>query len=242
MGEFMTKRSSIQERRRQRKRQQRLTLVLVVSGVALIIAALLALPSLRQATTPVGEIIHPELIDRPLTSGNAMGNPDAPVVIHEYSDFGCPHCADFAEGSGKQLAESYVASGQVYFVSHSVGSLLGSATSVKLAEAAYCAGDQNKYWEYHDYIFANQMALYSNPNAPVDSYIMLFAEALDLDMDAFEKCVRKNTFSDQVQQDQVEALRAGINSTPSFLINGQLLVGNAPFADFQAAIEAELSK
>jgi len=238
----MQSREAIKKRRQQRKRQQRITTILVVSGAALIVAALLMVPTIQEALTPVGEIIHPELVSRPMVSGNAMGNPDAPVVIDEYSDFGCGHCATFNEGSALQIANEYVSTGQVYFVSHSVGGLLGSATSQKLAEAAYCAGDQGKYWEYKDYIFANQLNLYSSANAPVDKYITSFAEAIELELPTFEECLSNRSYKDRVQQDQIDAVQAGINSTPSFLVNGELLIGNRPFGDFQQAIETALSQ
>ncbi|MBT3389966.1 MAG: DsbA family protein [Chloroflexi bacterium] len=238
----MQSRQAIQARRRQRQKQQRMTMVMVISGVVLILAALLMLPSIRLAMTPVGEIIHPELVERPLVDGSAMGDPNAPVVIHGYSDFGCGHCANFSEGTGLEIAETYVASGQVYFVDHSVGLLLGSEVSFQLAEAAYCAADQNKYWEFHDYIFANQLTIYSSTNVPVEKYVTAFAEAIELDMDAFSSCYKSNAHRDQVQQDQLDAVQAGINSTPSFTVNGELLIGNLPFADFQAAIETALSQ
>lgn len=237
----MSVRKTRRERIRRKQRQQRTITVLVVSGVALIIAALLMLPSLRQATVPAGEIIHPQVVERPMANGNAMGDPNAPVVVHEYSDFGCPHCANFASGTALELEKSYIASGQVYFVSHSVGALLGSETSVQLAEAAYCAGAQNKYWPFQDYVFANQALIYVDRNAPADGYIAAIAEAIELDLDAFNACVEERTYRDQVMQDQAEAIKAGINSTPSFLVNGELLVGNLPFADFQAAIERALN-
>jgi len=171
-----------------------------------------------------------------------MGDPNAPVIIEEFSDFGCGHCGSFSTSTGELIADTYVADGQVYFISRSVGSMLNPTTSPKLAEASYCAGDQNKYWEYHDLIYANQIALYSSQNAPVDRYIESFATALELDLDEFNACLDSGKFSEQVQQDQVDAVQAGINSTPSFLINGQLLIGNRPAEDFQAAIDAALSE
>lgn len=238
----MQSREAIKKRRQKRQRQQRITTILIISGAALIIAALLMIPTIQESLTPVGEIIHPDLVSRPMVSGNAMGNPDAPVVIEEYSDYGCGHCASFSEGSEVQITNEYVATGQVYFVSHSVGGLLGSATSQTLAEAAYCAGDQEKYWEYKDYIFANQLNLYSNANVPIEKYMTSFAEALELDLDSFNECLSSRQYKDRVQQDQIDAVQAGINSTPSFLVNGELLVGNLPFADFQRAIENALSQ
>lgn len=238
----MQSREAIKKRRHQRKRQQRVTTILIVSGAALIVAALLMVPTIQEALTPVGEIIHPEIISRPMVSGNAMGDPEAPVVLDEYSDFGCGHCANFNSTSALQIANEYVATGQVYFISHSVGGLLGSAASQTLAEAAYCAADQEKYWEYKDYIFANQVNLYANQNAPVDKYITSFAEALELDLATFEECLSSRQYKDRVQQDQLDAVQAGINSTPSFLVNGELLIGNRPYADFQQAFESALSQ
>ncbi len=238
----MQSRQAIQERRRKRKQQQRVTVILVVSGFALILAAILVIPTVQRSLTPLGEIIVPDLSSRPNASGNAMGDPDAPVVIEEFSDYGCGHCADFAQSTGELIAETYVADGQVYFISRSVGSMLSPTTSPQLAEAAYCAGDQNKYWEYHDLIYANQIALYSSQNALVDRYMQSFAEELSLDMDAFNTCLDDNKFQDQVQQDQLDAAQAGINSTPSFLINGQLVIGNRPAEEFQAIIDAALSQ
>lgn len=238
----MQNRKAIQERRRQRKRQQNLTMILIISGIALILAAILMLPTIRQAFLPVGEIVHPELVARPMVSGNAMGDPDAPVLIEEFSDYGCGHCANFSEGTGLIIAETYVANGDVYFISRSVGSLLGSPISPQIAEAAYCAGDQEMYWEYHDYIFANQATLYANPNAPVAKYLVAFAEALALDLDAFNECVDSEKYKDRVQQDNLDATQAGVNSTPSFSINGTLIIGNRPLEDFQTAIEAALSQ
>jgi len=238
----MQTRSAIQERRRKRKKQQRLTTILVVSGVALIIAAILMLPTIQRSLTPLGDIILTDLKSRPNASGNAMGDPNAPVVIEEFSDFGCGHCGNFATSTGELIADTYVADGQVYFVSRSVGSMLNQTTSPKLTEAAYCAGDQGKYWEYHDLIYANQIALYSSQNAPVDRYMQSFAEELSLDLDTFNACLDSDKFQDQISQDQLDAVQAGINSTPSFLINGQLIIGNRAAAEFQAAIDAALSE
>ncbi len=237
----MQTRQAIAERRRKRKKQQRLTTILIVSGVALILAAMLMLPTLQRSLTPLGEITVPELISRPNVSGNAMGDPNAPVVIEEFSDFGCGHCGNFSTSTGELIANTYVANGQVYFISRSVGSMLSQSTSPLLTEAAYCAGDQGKYWEYHDLIYANQIALYSSQNAPVDRYMQSFAEELSLDLDEFNACVDSDKYQEQIQQDQLDAVQAGINSTPSFVINGQLLVGNRPAEEFQAVIDSKLA-
>ncbi|RME08258.1 MAG: hypothetical protein D6803_01690, partial [Anaerolineae bacterium] len=201
----MSQRERRRQRSRRKKQRQRMTLVMIVAGVALIVAAILIIPGLR-SVPPVGELIEPPAFERSMASGNAMGDPNAPVVIHEYSDFGCPHCAHFAQDTEPALEELYIATGKVYFVSHSVGGLLGSDKSVQLAEAAYCAGDQNRYWEFHDYVFANQAAIYADRNAPADGYIAAIAERLGLDMETFNTCLKRHTHRDRVMQDQGEAI------------------------------------
>jgi len=237
----MNRREAIRERRRRQKRRKQITTVLIVAGVALLGAALLIYPSL----TPAGEFVQVESVPRPMADGNAMGNPDAPVVIEEFSDFRCPHCADFSEKIAPDIIDAYIATGKVYFVYRSVGELLRSEASAVAAEAAYCAGDQDKFWEYHDLIFANQHIIFTNPQAMADAtlekYLLAFAESLNLDMGEFRSCFNGHTYRNRVQQDEVDARRAGVTGTPSFLINGQLLTGAQPFTAFQQIIEAELA-
>ncbi|MBE9523587.1 MAG: thioredoxin domain-containing protein [Chloroflexi bacterium] len=235
----MQNRKAMKARRLQRKKQQRVTSILVIIGVALILSAFLMLPTIRQSVAPLGDFIQPDLNPRPMAVGNAMGDPNAPVVIHEYSDFGCSHCFTFSSGAGEEIAEAYVASGQVYFVYHSVGNML-SPISAEITEAAYCAGDQGKFWEFHDIVFENQITLFSNANLPLDKYMMAFGEALTLEPDEFASCNDSGKYASQVQQDRVDAQAAGINSTPSFLVNGTLLVGAQPFSEFEAVNEAIL--
>ena len=236
----MKNRQAIQERRRRRKQQQRITMVFVISGAALIIAAILMLPTITAALTPVGEFVQPSLNPRPMANANTMGDPNAPVVIEEFSDFGCSHCADFATGTGELITQNYVATGQVYFIYHSAGSILGHPNTPVAAEAAYCAGDQNKFWEYHDIVFANQAALFANLYANISNTLAAYGEALGLDMKAFNACMDSGKYSDQVQQDEVNARQAGINKTPTFLINGTYFE-NQPYESFKTAIEAAMT-
>jgi len=238
----MAIRQDIRERRKRQRQQQRLTTILIVAGVALIMAAVLMMPSIRSAITPVGDFFQPEVKSLPMANANTMGDPDAPVIFEIYSDFGCGHCGTFAQTSGQEIIEKYVASGQVFMKYNSVGSLLGHPTSLSTIEAAYCAGDQNKFWEFHDLIFANQASLFSNINQKLNKTFDAFAESLGLDVDAFGECIKSGKFDDAIQQDYSDALQVQISSTPSFLINGFMLVGNRPFEEFQTAIETELAK
>ena len=155
----MSNRQLIQERRQRRQQQKRLTAILVVSGIALIVTAILIVLSVqkRNFATSIKT-----------AQGNTLGNPDAPVVIHEYSDFGCGHCAEYSATKAPLIIADYVETGQVFIEYHSVGDML-SPISALAAEAAYCAGNQNKFWEYHDAIFANQNAVYQGTEEDINA-------------------------------------------------------------------------
>jgi protein-disulfide isomerase len=237
----MSQRDAIRERRRKQKQQQRMVVIMIVAGVALIAAAVIMAPALLRNLETVDDFAQPELNPRPMANDNTMGDPNAPVVIEEFYDFGCSHCADFAQSTGEKIAEDYVATGEVYFISRSTGDF--NATSSDIAsEAAYCAADQGKYWEYHDIVFANQSLLFYSGVTYIENYLVAFAESLGLNMDQFNSCLNDGVNRNRVLQDGADAQAAGVNSTPSFLINGTLVRGNLPYEDFQAYIEGALAQ
>jgi len=173
-------------------------------------------------------------IPTPQAQGNAMGNPDAPVTMIEFSDFLCPYCRQFALETEPLLIEEYVATGKVYFIYRTLGDWLGPQSQAS-AEAAYCAAEQNRFWEYHDLLFANQKLVdFSSQN------LIGFAEDLGLNMDQFEGCVQQGEYRPQVENDLQDGLRAGVRGTPSFLINGRFIAGSQAYAVFQQEIEAAL--
>jgi protein-disulfide isomerase len=105
--------------------------------------------------------------------------------------------------------------------------------AAKASEAAHCAGDQGKYWEYHDVLFANQRAL------QIDQ-LKKYAADLGLDARAFASCLDSGKHTARVQQGLQEATGLGLTSTPSVFINGRLLAGAHPFETFKAMIDEEL--
>jgi protein-disulfide isomerase len=239
----MSKRQFIDERRKNNQRQRTLMLTLMIGGLVIVAAAItVAFVSSSRVNLSQKDIIQPD-IDLPLVvDRNTLGDPNAPVVIEEYSDFGCSHCADFALGTKKLIEQEYIESGQVYLVFHSVGGLLGSPATLRAAEGAYCAADQNAFWPFHDLIFANQVALFQNRNADISRTLGQFAEILDLDPDQFESCLSERKYKDLAAQDEVDARQKGIDGTPTFIVNGVELIGNQLFEIFQQVIEEELVK
>jgi protein-disulfide isomerase len=236
----MSQRDAIRERRRKRKQQQRMITVMIVAGIALIAVAIIMVPTIMRNLETVGEFSQPELNSRPMANDNTMGDPNAPVIIEEFSDFGCNHCADFAFGAAEQIAQDYVATGKVYFISRSVGTLFNNPNTQTAAVAAYCAADQDMYWEYHDLIYANQGILFYGGVSYIENYLMAFADTLGLDTDAFKDCLDDDKNHDRVLQDGRDAQAADISATPSFLINGTM-VRNIPYEEFQLYIEEALS-
>jgi protein-disulfide isomerase len=108
------------------------------------------------------------------------------------------------------------------------------------AHASLCASEQGQFWQYADILFANQASIYSTRY--IDRLLEAIAETANLDVDRFQSCMREDRYQDQIQDVYLIAASYGIESTPNFLINGNLFRGAKPFSEFQAAIEAALSE
>jgi protein-disulfide isomerase len=253
----MSKRQELRAKRAQKERTERTLIIVSVAIIAIGAALVLILPNLPK---PIGEVVVPPVYARPQAKFNGAGDPNAPVKIIEYSDFQCPICGRFwKEDTERQIMETYVATGKVYFEYRTAGEFIGDpgGESIRSAEAAYCAGDQNKFWEMHDIIFANQDG--ENQGAFTDPRLIAFAEKIGLDPVEFKDCFTGGKYADKAHQDEQNAqkdISATINyaelvaagkfpqngfATPSFLINGRLMVGAAPFSAFKQEIDTALS-
>lgn len=239
----MSKRQIRREQIRKKEMRSRALAIGLITVGALFLAFLFIYPALK----PVGAVAEAPAVDRPNVDFNAVGSPDAPIKIEEYSDFQCPYCRIFFTNTEEQLLESYVADGTVYFVYKSFGAFIG-AESGDAAEAAYCAGDQGKFWEMHDIIFANQTG--ENVGAYTSRRLTAFAEAIGLNMDEFGSCFDSGKYKDKVDQDAKDGLSAGIQATPSFVmtytVGGEtktkIIQGAQSFEAFQQEIEAALAE
>ena len=238
----MSTRKLIEERRQKKQRQNTILLLMMGGGLALVIAAfVLAFVRSGKVNIPTRQVKIPEFTKVDQSNFNGLGNPDAPVVIEEFSDFGCTYCADFALETKKLIEEAYVETGEVYLVFHSVGGFLNSPATFQAAEAAYCAGDQDALWDFHDLIFANQFRLFSNRTADISRTMETFAEILELDVDQFKSCLADRNYQNLVESDELKARENNITGTPAFLINGVLYTGNQPLENFHFAIDQILT-
>jgi protein-disulfide isomerase len=171
-----------------------------------------------------------------VASEKSLGAPDAPVVVVEYADFQCPYCRQFAEGPEQQLVQDYVDSGQVRFVFRHLAFLGDESTWA--AEAAECANEQGRFWDYHDKLFAEQGA--ENQGAFRRDNLKRFAAEIGLDTAQFDGCLDAGKYRSVVQDEFDDARRRRINSTPTILVNNQLIRNGADYQVLQAAVEAAL--
>jgi len=219
------------------------TLWIAAGGCAVLLCAavfvgtlIFAGPQFVQQFFPNNVKIAEEL-PRDATQINAMGNPNAPVHIIEYGDFQCPYCLKFWSQTEPQLIEEYINADKVYFEYRSYA-ILGPE-SVWAAEGAYCAGDQSKFWEYHDTLFTNWTG--ENVGDFTKDKLITYAKALDLNMEEFEKCLSEEKHKGTVEQDAAEAEASGVHATPTFFINGVKVEGSQPFSILKDLIEQALN-
>ncbi len=159
------------------------------------------------------------------------GDPKAPLVILEFSDFQCPYCRS-VEPTLRTLLAKY--EGRVSLAYRDLPLRDIHPQAQLAAEAGRCAVEQGKFREYHDHLFAN-------PNKLDRPGLLEEAHALKLDEKQFDSCLSSGKYKVQIEQDLQLGLRAGISGTPGFIVNGNLLTGNLPQDAFEKAIQAELA-
>ena len=228
-------------------------LLALCAVVALLVGVFYIAPNFIDRLDPVAEIITVEPNPRPNADRNSMGDPNAPIQIVEYGDFQCPFCERFHTDTEPLLVEYFVQTGRLHFTYRSAGNwvsqnLGGNKTeSQDAALAAYCAADQNKFWEMQDALFANNLDV-EDQGAFSSRRLIAIAESIDLNMTEFQDCYDSGKYAEQVQQDLDDAFAANIQGTPHFLlsykVNGEpkteTIEGAQPIEVFQQTIEAIL--
>jgi len=160
----------------------------------------------------------------------AKGAIKAAVTIVEFSDFECPYCRG-VQPTLKQVLESYA--GQVRLVFKHLP-LEGHRNSLPAARAAYCAAEQDRFWQFHDALFA------AKELSP--AVFTQIAGEFGLGLPKFQACVDSEQSRAAIVKDLDAARQLGVESTPSFIVNGKLIRGALSFADFQKLIEQELKQ
>jgi protein-disulfide isomerase len=163
------------------------------------------------------------------------GSRDAKVIIVEFSDFQCPFCSR-ALPTVRQIKETYGNSVLFVYRDFPLSSIHPQAE--KAAEAAQCAYEQDKFWEYHDLLFERQSEW---ANVGVSKF-KEYAADLGLDTDQFDGCLNSGKYANEVTSDLEAGQYLGVTGTPTFFINGKTIVGAQPFSVFQGIIDEELAK
>ncbi len=165
-----------------------------------------------------------------------LGKGDAKVTIYEFSDFQCPYCQRFFKETYSQLKAQYIDTGKVKFIFRHFP-LPFHVNAEPAAIAAECANQQGKFWQYHDNLFNKGQA---DGTGLALADLKTYAASLGLDKQRFNQCLDNKSTLDIVNADLKEGTAVGVSGTPSFSINGKLLVGAQPLAAFKAAIDEAL--
>lgn len=219
----MSKRDEQKQKRAERQRKQRIYWIIGIVAVAIVVALVLILSN-RTAPQTAGDFTRITPVARPQANGLSMGDPNALVKVVEFADFQCPACKVYFNQLESPLVSNYVATGKVYYT-FSPFSFIDEFPGAKgnesknSAAAAYCAADQNKFWEFHDILYTNQ-AESENSGGFSQVRLLAFGESLGLNMTDFKSCVTSDKYLNQVAQDNAYAEKQKINSTPTFMVNG----------------------
>ena len=172
------------------------------------------------------------------------GDKNAKLTLIEFSDYQCPFCGRHVSQTFPQLEADYIKTGKVKYVFYDFP-LEFHKNAFKAAEAASCAGEQGKFWEMHDVLFANQKAL-------EESDITNYAKELKLNMTKFEKCLDSGKYANEIKKDIETGQKAGVSGTPSFFLGltnpkdpnvkaVKVIKGAQPYNNFKDAIDTTLS-
>jgi len=220
----------------------RATQLAIQKDVQEIRAILLRVTEPSPARGPVTEVS----LDVPVAGRPVKGSAQATVAIVEFSDYQCPFCGRYVAQTLPRIASDYIASGKVqyFFVNFPIESLHPQA--FRAHEAALCAGEQGKYWEMHDRLFANQKAL-------AEEDLAGHAEAVGLDMGEYDACFESSRSAARVREDQALGQRVGVGGTPLFLVGTidaggtsvqvvRAISGAQPFAVFKQTLDEALGR
>ena len=219
-----------QEARQPKKRAPYLPYVIVVIVAGALVAALFVV-SLGGSSPESVEAAYP-----PGYTAPEQGDADAPVEFVIWGDFQCPFCKRFETETLPRIRANYVDSGQVKLVWRNFEHY--GRESEDAATGAYCAGEQDKFWDYHDTLYTNQGGI--NSGSFSNSRLVQFAEENQLDIATFEACQTRFKYDAVLSADFNLGRNQGVTGTPGFFVNGQYVSGAQPYEVFAGIIDSEI--
>ncbi|MCX8172015.1 MAG: DsbA family protein [Archaeoglobaceae archaeon] len=155
------------------------------------------------------------------------------VTIVEFSDYACPLCAKFALEVKKKIIENY--GNVVKLVFRDFPLPMHGEFAIKAAESANCAREQGRFWDYHYLLFEKQNEWYGN-----QTMFYHYAEQLGLDLERFKECLNSGKYREEVEKDVFDGKEYGVTGTPTFFINGEIVMGYRSYEEFVKFIEKKL--
>jgi protein-disulfide isomerase len=187
-------------------------LTIVAAFAVIAVVAVIFIANSQNAASP------PPTASGIRVSANVMGQSNAPVTIEEWADLQCPACRQFAVGTEPQLRTAYIATGKVRFVFHHLAFI--GQESIWAGEAVECAGEQNRFWDLHDRLYAVQ----GGENSGTFSKANLEKIAGDIGLGAgFNACLESDRYLQRVTDDTKAGQAKGVNATPTLFVNGRKL-------------------
>ncbi len=196
------------------------------------------------ANPPPAAVPDTTPVDIKIGDAPRLGNKDAKVAIVEFTDFQCPFCGQLFRDTFPSIKKDYVDTGKIQYIVHDFPLFQIHPYAEKSAEAAHCAEEQGKFWEYHDKLFTNQTAL------TIDD-LKKYAADLGLNTSTFNSCLDGGKYTARVSSDQKEGEKYGVRGTPaSFVgvVKGDIVSqavqvsGAVPFDQFKTTIDDQLKK
>jgi protein-disulfide isomerase len=184
-----------------------------------------------QSVAPAGPSAPSEPVSVEIAGRPSWGPLNADVTVVEFLDYQCPFCERHFREVYPELQDRY--EGRIKYVVRNFPLPAVHPLAIDSAVAAECAGDQGKYFEFHDALFENQARL-------GDRLFTRLAQDLELDMSEFEDCLSDPAIAERIDKDVADARSYGVTGTPTFFINGRLLAGAQQIDAFVSVIEEEL--
>jgi protein-disulfide isomerase len=176
--------------------------------------------------------LTPPIVEVSAEGAPFKGSANAPITIVEFSDFQCSYCKRVLNVLN-QVMEHYPNQVKLAFRDFPIVNIHPNAQ--KAAEAAHCAAEQGKFWEYHDLLFEKQDTI-------ATANFVEHAKTLGLELTPFQACLDSQKYREKIERNYADGVKAGVSGTPAFFINGRPLSGAQPLEAFKAVIDEELER
>ena len=191
----------------------------------------------KPVIAPVPVVMDQAKLNR--VQGTSVGRADAPVVIYEFADFQCPGCGQFASMVAPLIKERLVQPGKVRYVYYDFPLIQLHQNAFLAARAGRCAGEQGKFWEFHDVIYGQQPN-WSAEADPSDLFVEYGVRA-GADEGRFEECLRSDRYAKEVSESMELGKSLGVGGTPTLIVNGRRLATTPNFADLKKMVDEAIA-